>query len=149
LYQHLSKTAKEVLTLSKRLAKDEMNEYVGSEHVLLAILDHGLGVGAQVLNNCGITLEAVRDHVDAINKDQMENTWVMGQLPGTPHFKQVIAFAIEEAEVRKDKKVGTEYLLLGLLREKECVAEQILRAMGLTLPKTSKEIARLQGRPSQ
>ena len=124
-----------------------MNDYVGTEHVLMAILDHGLGVGAQVLDNCSITLEAVKDHVDAINKVSMEQTWVMGQLPGTPHFKQVISFAIEEAEKLKDKKVGTEYLLLGILREKHCIAEQVLRALGLTLDKTRQEIARLQGRP--
>jgi ATP-dependent Clp protease ATP-binding subunit ClpC len=147
LYQHLSKTAKEVLTLSKQLAKDEMNEYVGSEHVLMAILDHGLGVGAQVLHNCSVSLEAVKDQVAAVNKVKMEQTWVMGQLPGTPHFKEVLSFAIEEAEKAKDKKVGTEYLLLGILREKQCIAEQVLRAMGLTLAKTREEIARLQGRP--
>lgn len=147
MYQHLSKTAKEVLALSKKLAKDEMNDYVGTEHVLMAILDHGLGVGAQVLHNGSITLEAVKDHVDAINKISMEQTWVMGQLPGTPHFKQVLSYAIEEAEKVKDKKVGTEYLLLGILREKRCIAEQVLRALGLTLDKTRQEIAHLQGRP--
>lgn len=147
MYQHLSKTAKEVLALSKRLAKDEMNEYVGTEHVLLAILDHGLGVGAQALDNCSITLEAVKDQVDAINKVKMEQTWVMGQLPGTPNFKQILSFAIEEAEKVKDKKVGTEYLLLGILRENRCVAEQVLRTLGLTLEKARTEVARLQGRP--
>ena len=86
MYQHLSKTAKEVLELSKTLAKDEMHEYVGTEHVLMAILDHGLGVGAQVLNNCSITLEAVKDHVDAINKINMEQTWVIGAIAWNSPF---------------------------------------------------------------
>ena len=147
MYQHLSKTAKEVLAKAKTKAKSEMNDYVGTEHVLLAILDHGLGLGAQALDNCSITLEAVKDQVDGINKQNMEQTWVMGQLPGTPHFKQVLAFAIEEAEKLKDKKVGTEYLLLGILREKQCVAERILQHLGLNLEKAREEIARLQGRP--
>ena len=147
MYQHLSKTAKEVLRLAEQLAQQVQQEYVGTEHVLLAILDHGLGLGAQVLDNASITLEAVKDQIQNLTKKQMEETWVLGRLPGTPHFKQVIAMAIEEAEKVKDRKIGTEYLLLGILREKDCVAERALRKLGLNLKSARKEISRLQGRP--
>ncbi|MCH9021151.1 MAG: ATP-dependent Clp protease ATP-binding subunit [Planctomycetes bacterium] len=147
MYQHLSKTAKEVLRLAEQLAQQVQQEYVGTEHVLLAILDHGLGLGAQVLDNASITLEAVKDQIQNLTKKQMEETWVLGRLPGTPHFKQVIAMAIEEAEKVKDRKIGTEYLLLGILREKDCVAERALRNLGLNLKSAHKEVARLQGRP--
>ena len=147
MYQHLSKTAKEVLRIAQNLAKLDQQEYFGTEHVLMAILDHGLGLGAQVLENASITLEAVKDQLQNLTKKQMEETWVFGRLPGTPHFKQVIAFAIEEAEKVKDRKIGTEYLLLGIMREKGCVAERALKNLGLTLHSARKETSRLQGRP--
>lgn len=147
MYQHLSKTAKEVLQLAQELAHQDQLEYVGTEHVLLAILDHGLGVGAQVLENCSVSLAAAKDQINSIQKQTMHETWVLGRLPGTPHFKQVIACAIEEAEKVKDKKVGTEYLLLGILRETNCIAQRALAGLGVTLTLARSEVARLQGRP--
>ncbi len=147
MYQHLSKTAREVLKLAQNAARRDRSEYVGTEHVLEAILEHGLGLGAQALSNRGVTLEEVRAQIEAIQKSRSEDTWVLGRLPGTPHFKQVIAFALEEAEKVKDKKVGTEYLLLGILREQDCVAERTLRLLGVTLQNARHEVARLQGRP--
>ena len=148
MYQHLSKTAKEVLKTAQRLAGQDNLEYVGTEHVLMAILEHGLGLGAQVLDNCGVTLEGVKDRVATLHKRSLSETWVFGRLPGTPHFKQVIAYALEEAEKVKDQKVGTEYLLLGILREKDCIAERTLKDLGITLSNAQKEVARLQGRPA-
>jgi len=147
VYQHLSETAKEVLKLADELARADQMEYVGTEHVLLAILEHGLGLGAQVLHNHGITLPLVRDKIGQLTRRSLEETWVLGRLPGTPHFKQVVAYAIEEAERVKQRKVGTEFLLLGLLREKDCLAEKALRSLGLTLNQARREVARLQGRP--
>ena len=147
MYQHLSKTAKEVLKISQGLAGEDNLEYVGTEHVLMAILEHGLGFGAQVLDNCGLTLEEVKDRAATLHKKNLSETWVFGRLPGTPHFKQVIAYALEEAEKAKDQKVGTEYLLLGILREKDCVAERTLKDLGVTLSIAQKEVARLQDRP--
>ncbi len=148
MYQHLSETAKDVLKLAEEIARRDQWEYVGTEHVLQAILEHGLGVGAQLMENCGITLDAVREQVEFFSKKQMEETWVFGRLPGTPHFKQVISYAIEEAEKARDTKVGTEYLLLGLLREKSCVAARALNKLGLNLAGAREKIAQLQGRPN-
>ncbi len=148
MYQHLSNTAKQVLKIAQRLAGQDNLEYVGTEHVLAAILEHGLGLGAQVLENCGVTLEEVNDRVALLHKRSLSETWVLGRLPGTPHFKQVIAYALEEAEKVKDQKVGTEYLLLGILREADCIAERTLKELGVSLPVAQKEVARLQGRPA-
>ncbi|MCK5270365.1 MAG: ATP-dependent Clp protease ATP-binding subunit [Sedimentisphaerales bacterium] len=146
MYQHLSETAKEVLRLAERFAQRDHKEYVGTEHVLLAIVDHGLGVGAQVLRNCSVSPDMVKDQIVHLIKRSLDETWVLGRLPGTPHFKQVIALAIEEAEKVRDTKVGTEYLLLALLRERGCMAEQALKNLGLSLKVARKEVARLQGR---
>lgn len=147
MYQHLSETAKDVIKLAEDIARREQMDYVGTEHVLVAILEHGLGLGAQVLQNCGITLPQVNEQVAHLMRRASEETWVLGRLPGTPHFKQVVAFAIEEAEKVKQKKVGTEFLLLGLLRERGCVAENTLQSLGLTLEQARKAVACLQGRP--
>ncbi|MBN1764355.1 MAG: hypothetical protein JW860_03780 [Sedimentisphaerales bacterium] len=146
MYQHLSETAKEVLRLAEKFAQEDHLEYVGTEHILLSIMENGLGVGAQVLINASISINSVKDQVSQLTRQSREDTWVFGRLPGTPHFKQVVAYAIEEAERVKDTKVGTEYLLLGLLRESGCVAERSLRNLGLNLELARKEVARLQGR---
>ncbi|MBN2212536.1 MAG: hypothetical protein JW709_14155 [Sedimentisphaerales bacterium] len=147
MYQHLSETAKEVLKLAEEIARRDRLDYVGTEHVLLGIMEHGLGLGAQVLQNAGITLELLQESIQQLTRSGSDDTWVLGRLPGSPHFKQVIANAIEEAELVRQKKVGTEYLLLGLLRETDCVAEKTLRRAGLTLSQARQEVARLQGRP--
>ena len=147
MYQHLSKTAREVLSLSQRIARRDNSDYVGTEHVLVAILEHGLGLGAQVLENHGITLSAVMSQIRQVQQSHAEETWVLGRLPGTPHFKKVISYALEEAELVRDKKVGTEYLLLGIFREPGCVAEKALMGLGLTLESARQEVAHLQGRP--
>lgn len=144
MYQHLSETAKHVLQAAHQLSDQE---YIGTEHILLALLDQGVGIGAQVLHNCGVTYPAAKEHVDHFIKTDMHETWVLGRLPGTPHFKQVIAYAIEEAEAAKDTKVGTEYLLLALLRERDCVAQRALAKLGVTLELARGKVAQLQGRP--
>ena len=144
MYQHLSETAKQVLQVANRLSDQD---YIGTEHVLLAILDQEIGIGAQILRNCGVTYPAAKEHIDQFVKASMGESWILGRLPGTPHFKQVISYAIEEAEEAKDTKVGTEYLLLGLLRERGCVAERTLGQLGVTLEIARTKVAELQGRP--
>lgn len=148
MYQHLSETAKDVLKIAQELATDCHQEYVGTEHILVAILQHGLGVGAQVLQDLSVTLPQVQELVTTFTRRSSEETWVLGRLPGTPHFKAVLASAIEEAERVRDKKVGTEYLLLGLLREKGCMAEQVLTKLGVTLEKARVRVAQQKGRPA-
>lgn len=148
MYQHLSDTAKDVLKLARELAARDHQEFVGTEHILVAIIDHGLGVGAQVLQDLSVSLSQIQEQIEHVSRSSMEETWVLGRLPGTPHFKQVLAYAIEEAERARNKKVGTEYLLLGLLREKGCVAERVLHSLGVTLHKAQEQVAKQQGRPT-
>ncbi len=147
MYQHLSETAKDVLKSAQKLAREQQQEFVGTEHVLIAIVSNGVGLGAQILQSFSITLPAVQEQISILLKDAMDETWVLGRLPGSPHFKQVIALAIEEAEKFKDSKVGTEYLLLGLIREKDCIAQKALRNLGVTINQARIEMAKLQGRP--
>ncbi len=73
----------------------------------------------------------------------MEETWVFGRLPGSPHFKNVVARAIEEAQRLKAERIGTEHLLLGLLHEQGGVAQAVLNNLGLQVPDVRKDIVEL------
>ncbi|MCH7919467.1 MAG: hypothetical protein IIC50_15960 [Planctomycetes bacterium] len=120
-----------VIKLANEVAREYDRDYVGTEHVLLAILREGTGVGAAILTRHGITENRLRDEIDKLIKKQMEETWVFGRLPGTPHFRNVIAAAIEQAQQLESKEVCTEHWLLGLLREKGSVAHRALLNLGI------------------
>ena len=115
---------------------------MGTEHVLLAIAQEGTGLGAKILFEKGLSEEKIREKVDELIQKSREDTWVFGRLPGTPHFKNVVAIAIEKARDLKSKNVCTEHLLLGLLGEKGCVAQQALKNLGVTTKAVQQEIAK-------
>lgn len=132
MYEHLSNRVDRVVKLANTIAREYEQEYVGTEHILLAIAGEGTGVGAKILTQRGASQERIRAEVEKIIRTRMEDTWVFGRLPGSPHFKNVVARALEEARAMDCKEVGTEHLLLGLLAEKGCTAQQALRALGVT-----------------
>ncbi len=127
-----SQRVAEVIKIANQVAREYELEYVGTEHVLLAVLREGTGVGAAVLSKRGITLEKLRVEIEKLIKKQMEETWVFGRLPGTPHFKNVIAGAIKQCQDLGAREVCTEHLLLALLLEKGSVAFNTLKALGLS-----------------
>lgn len=147
MYQHLTQAAKDVLKLSQTMAHLGHLEFVGTEHILLALMEHGQGAAVEILKNHGIKLHHLQEKVHLLVKTSSEDTWVVGRLPGSPHFQHVVALAIEEAEKFKAGEVGTEYLLLGLLHESGCIAEKALRELGLTYKDVVSEIASLRDRP--
>ena len=133
MFEHLSTRANKAMNLSQQIAREMNQDYVGSEHVLLGILEEGTGAGALLLKEAGLTRTRIRQELEEIAAQQMEETWVTGRLPGTPHFMNVIAKAIEQARKLGHNYVGTEHLLLGLLTERSCVAQKILSKSGMTL----------------
>jgi len=135
-----------VIKLANEIAREYDEEYVGTEHVLLAIQREGTGIGAAVLTNRGITVKQLRDEVDKIVQKSKEETWVFGRLPGTPHFKNVIASAIEQCQKLDAPEVCTEHLLLALLKERGSVANKALRALGLTHREVRKDVLDLMPR---
>lgn len=137
MYEHLSKRMEEIVRLANEIAREYELEYVGTEHVLLAILREGTGTGARVLNARGLSEARVKREVNALIKRSMEETWVFGRLPGSPHFKNVMAAAIEAARELKSREVCSEHMLLGLLQEDGSVAHAALSKLGIT-----REIAR-------
>ena len=121
-----------VIKLANQIAREYDQEYVGTEHVLLAIQREGSGVGAAVLAKHDITVDKLRDEIDKLIKKQMEETWVFGRLPGTPHFKNVMAGAIKQCQQIEAKEVCTEHLLLALAKARGSVAYNALTELGLT-----------------
>ena len=140
MYEHLSKRVEGVIKDAHRIARDYEQEYVGTEHILLAIAGEGTGLGARVLMDKGATEAKIQAEVDKLMQASMEDTWVFGRLPGTPHFRNVVANAISEARELKSKEVCTEHLLLGLLREKGSVAYEALRTLGLSTKSVRAEV---------
>lgn len=135
-----SQRVAKVIRVANEVAREYDQEYVGTEHLLLAIQREGTGVGASILTANGITERALRGEVDKLVKKSMEETWVFGRLPGTPHFKNVMATAIEQCQQLESAVVCTEHLLLGLLKERGSVAAKALINLGLTFDKLRKDV---------
>ena len=142
MFDKFTNRAKQVIKLAKKEAQRLNHNYLGTEHVLLAIAQEGTGMGARILSERGATEDKIETEIKKLMKASMEDTWVFGRLPGTPHFKNVIAHAIEEARELKSKEVCTEHLLLGLLAEKGSVAYAALKALGLSSKLVRDDIVR-------
>ena len=138
-----SQRVAEVIKIANQIAREYEREYVGTEHVLMAIQREGTGVGAAVLAKRGITDEKLRNEVDRLMKKQMEETWVFGRLPGTPHFKNVVATAIKQCQELKATEVSTEHLLLALLKERGSVAYKAATSLGLNFDTVRADVVEL------
>ncbi len=136
----LSQRVSDVIKLANTIARDYEQDYVGTEHVLLAVAREGTGRGAQLLQQRSVTKATLKSEIDALIKNQLEDSWVFGRLPGTPHFKNVIATAIEECQELGSKEVCTEHLLLALLKESGSVAFQALKALGVSAKEVRSEL---------
>ncbi|MFQ5422586.1 MAG: Clp protease N-terminal domain-containing protein [Phycisphaerae bacterium] len=134
-----------VIKLSQRIARDYGQEYVGTEHMLLAILAEGSGMACEILQDAGIDLRRAKEVVDKLMRSALEDTWVFGRLPGTPHFRNVIEGAIEEARRFNSGEVSAEFLLVALSREDGSVAHNALTEMGIGADQIHAEIARRRG----
>lgn len=136
--------AQRILLIAQEEAKRLNQDYVGTEHLLLGLITLGEGVAAQVLSNLNIDFRKVRANVEKII-GKGDNVMLLGEIPFTPRAKKVLEFACEEAQNLGHSYVGTEHLLLGLLREEEGVAAQVLTEMRLTLDKLRAETHALMG----
>ena len=131
--------AQQVLQLARKEADRFNHGYVGTEHLLLGLIALGQGVAVNVLQRMGIDLETVRLEVEKAVGVGPE-TKTMGNVPFTPRVKKVLALAGSEARALNHSYVGTEHILLGLLREGEGVAARVLKNLNVDLEKTRIEI---------
>ncbi len=144
MFERLTDRARKVMALANQEAQRFNHEYIGTEHILLGLVKEASGVGANVLKNLGIDLRKVRLEVEKLVKSGPEMV-TMGKLPQTPRSKKVLEYAIEEARNLNHNYVGTEHLLLGLLREQDGVAAQVLVNLGLKLEEVREEVLNLLG----
>jgi ATP-dependent Clp protease ATP-binding subunit ClpA len=144
MYERFTDRARKVMQLANQEAQRFNHEYIGTEHILLGLVREGLGVAANVLKNLDIDLRKIRLEVEAIVQ-RGPRIITTGKLPQTPRAKKVIEYSIEEARNLGHNYVSTEHLLLGLLREEEAVAAQVLMNLGLRLEHVREEIVNLLG----
>ncbi|MDX2016040.1 MAG: ATP-dependent Clp protease ATP-binding subunit [Planctomycetota bacterium] len=148
MFERFTDRARKVMALANQEAQRFNHEYIGTEHILLGLVKEGSGVGANVLKNLDVDLRKVRLEVEKLVKAGPEMV-TMGRLPQTPRAKKVIEYAIEEARNLNHNYVGTEHLLLGLLREHDGVAAQVLMNLGLKLEQVREEVLNLLGAGDQ
>ena len=139
---YLTKRADHIVKLAKEVAREYGQGYVGTEHLLLAIIREGTGLGAQILLDQGATEKKVREEIDELLKMRLQETWVFGRLPGTPHFKDVMAKAAHEARGSGNWHICSVHLLLALLAEKGSTAYKALHALGLSSGTIRKALVR-------
>ena len=144
MFERFTDRARKVMALANQEAQRFNHEYIGTEHILLGLVKEGSGVGANVLKNLDVDLRKVRLEVEKLVKSGPDMV-TMGKLPQTPRAKKVIEYAIEEARSLNHNYVGTEHLLLGLLREHEGVAAQVLMNLSLKLEEVREEVLNLLG----
>lgn len=136
----LTKRMDGIIKTSQRIARDYGQEYVGTEHLLLAILEDGTGVAVDILHDADVDMARAKETVDKLMRKSLEDTWVFGRLPGTPHFRNVMESAIKEAGRFRSNVICAEFLLAALAAESGSVAQSALIEMGMEHDRILKEI---------
>ncbi|MEW6355634.1 MAG: ATP-dependent Clp protease ATP-binding subunit [Planctomycetota bacterium] len=144
MFDRFTDRARKVMTYAKEEAQRFNHDYIGTEHILLGLLKEGSGVAANVLRNLDVDINKIRFEVEkmvASGSDVAKK----GNLPFTPRAKKVLELALEEAKGLGHNYIGTEHILLGLLRENEGVAARVLLNLGLKLEEVREEVLSLLG----
>ncbi|HBF23871.1 MAG TPA: NDP-hexose 4-ketoreductase [Planctomycetes bacterium] len=144
MFDRFTERARKVMGFARREAQRFHHEYIGTEHILLGLIQEGQGVAANVLKSMNIDLEKIRREVEKIVKagPAMEPSV---QIPFTPRAKKVVELALEEASNLGHNYIGTEHLLLALLREQEGIAAHVLQALGVRLKDVREEVIEFLG----
>jgi ATP-dependent Clp protease ATP-binding subunit ClpC len=148
MYDRFTDRAKKVMQLANQEAQRFNHEYIGTEHILLGLVKEGSGIAATALKNLGVDLQKIRLEVEKIVQNGAERI-TAGSLPQTPRAKQLLQYSIEEARHLNHNYVGTEHLLLGILRESDTVAAQVFLNLGLRLEQVREELLNLLGQNLQ
>lgn len=143
MFERFTERARRVVALAQDEARSHRHDYIGTEHILLGLLDVGEGVAAQVLDSLGIGLDAVRQEVDEIIGQGKSEA--ASHVRFTPRAKKVLELSLREALQLGHNHIGTEHLLLGLIREGEGVAGQVLVKLGASLAATREQVVAITG----
>ncbi len=143
MFERFTERARKVVYLAQQEAARLGHNVVGTEHLLLGLLSEGEGVAAKALESLDIRLDKIRDEVEKIIGSGETNPF--GEIPFTPRAKRVLELAVDEGRQLGHNYVGTEHILLGLIREGEGVAAQVLKNLGADLDRVRKEVIALLG----
>src|SRR5256712_4106684 len=151
MFERFTDRARRVVVLAQEEARMLNHNYIGTEHILLGLIHEGEGVAAKALESLGISLEGVREQVqELIGQGQQAPS---GHIPFTPRGKKVLELSLGEALEVGHNYIGTEHILLGLIREGEGVAAQVLVKLGADLNKVRQQVIQLlsgyQGKETQ
>ena len=141
MFERFTDRARRVVVLAQEEARTLNHNYIGTEHILLGLIHEGEGVAAKALESLGISLEAVRRQVEEIiGRGQQAPS---GHIPFTPRAKRVLELSLREALLLGHNYIGTEHILLGLIREGEGVAAQVLVKLGADLSRVRQQVIQL------
>jgi ATP-dependent Clp protease ATP-binding subunit ClpC len=141
MFERFTDRARRVVVLAQEEARMLNHNYIGTEHILLGLIHEGEGVAAKALESMGISLEAVREKVEEIIGHGHESP--SGHIPFTPRAKKVLELSLREALQINHSYIGTEHILLGLIREGEGVAAQVLVKLGADLNRVRSTVLQL------
>lgn len=144
MYERFTDRARKVMRLANQEARRFNHKYLGTEHILLGLVGEGSGVAANVLKNFGVDPREIRLEVKKMGQ-RGPDVVTLHRLPPTPGAKKVIEYSMEEARNLGHNYVGTEHILLGLLREQESVAAQVLTRFALRLEQVRAETLAIVG----
>jgi len=142
MFEKFTDRARRIVVRAQEEARTLNHDFIGTEHILLGLVHEGQGVAAKALESLGIGLEAVRQHVEElVPPGQVEVR--SGHIPFTPRAKKVLELSLSEAKVLGHPYIGTEHILLGLLREGDGVAAHVLTALGADLDGVRQRVIQL------
>ncbi len=144
MFNRFTERARKVIVYAKEEARRFNHDYIGTEHLLLGLIKEGEGVAAAVLQKLGLDLETIRIEVEKLVQPGPQ-TQVLGDIPFTPRSKKALELSAEEARALGHNYIGTEHLLLGLVKEGEGMASRVLLNLGLDLSKLRNEVMELLG----
>src|ERR687891_1985203 len=145
MFERFTERAKQVVVLAQDEARRLKHNYIGTEHILLGLLREEEGLAARVLESLDITVEEVRSQVARVVGQGDEAA--TGQIPFTPRAKKVLELALREAQSLRHNRIGTEHILLGLVRENEGVAARILLDLHADSDTVRNEVIRMLSGP--
>lgn len=144
MFNRFTERARKVIILAKEEARRFNHDYIGTEHILLGLIREGEGVAAAVLEKMGLDLQTIRLEVEKVVQPG-PTTQILGDIPFTPRAKKALELAAEEARTLGHNYIGTEHILLGIIREGESVASQVLLNLGLDLERVRNEVMAVLG----
>ena len=147
MFERFTERARQVIVLAQEEARVLRHNYIGTEHLLLGLLREADGVAARVLGTLEVSLEEVRGEVQRIVGEGEHEA--QGQIPFTPRAKKVLELALREALSLGHNYIGTEHILLGLVRESEGVAARILTELEVDADRVRQEVMRVLAGPTR